>query len=96
MLLSRKIDGRALDESAYRSIIGDIVVGRFEDQQISDFLVAVSRLWIATRPSTLRARADFSTSIEWGSDLVVDKHSMGGIPGSRITMVVIPIVAAHG
>ena len=28
--------------------------------------------------------------------MVVDKHSMGGIPGSRVTMVVIPIVAAHG
>ena len=28
--------------------------------------------------------------------MVVDKHSMGGIPGSRITLIVIPIVAAHG
>jgi thymidine phosphorylase len=28
--------------------------------------------------------------------MVVDKHSMGGIPGSRVTMVVVPIVAAHG
>ncbi|MEX2454734.1 MAG: thymidine phosphorylase, partial [Rhodospirillaceae bacterium] len=34
--------------------------------------------------------------ISWDADMVVDKHSMGGIPGSRITMVVIPIVAAHG
>ena len=96
-LLSRKIDGRALDDSAYRSIIGDIVAGRFEDQQISDFLVAVSESLDRDETVDLtRARADFSTSIEWTSDLVVDKHSMGGIPGSRITMVVIPIVAAHG
>jgi thymidine phosphorylase len=28
--------------------------------------------------------------------MVVDKHSLGGIPGSRVTMVVIPIIAAHG
>jgi thymidine phosphorylase len=34
--------------------------------------------------------------ISWDRDMVVDKHSLGGIPGSRVTMVVIPIVAAHG
>jgi thymidine phosphorylase len=27
---------------------------------------------------------------------VVDKHSIGGIPGNRTTMIVAPIVAAHG
>ncbi|NBP74344.1 MAG: thymidine phosphorylase, partial [Alphaproteobacteria bacterium] len=73
------------------------MAGRYEDQQIADFLVSVSES--LTRDETVdlaRARADFSASIRWESDLVVDKHSMGGIPGSRITMIVIPIVAAHG
>jgi thymidine phosphorylase len=32
----------------------------------------------------------------WPDKIVVDKHSMGGIPGSRITLIVVPIVAAHG
>src|SRR5690606_28173072 len=27
---------------------------------------------------------------------VVDKHCIGGIPGNRTSMVVVPIVAAHG
>lgn len=97
MLLARKLDGGALDHDGYRAVIGDIVAGRYEDQQIADFLVSVSES--LTRDETVdlaRARADFSASIRWESDLVVDKHSMGGIPGSRITMIVIPIVAAHG
>ena len=34
--------------------------------------------------------------IDWGAPIVVDKHSLGGIPGSRITLIVVPIVAAHG
>ena len=97
MLLSRKLSGLALDHDGYRAVIGDIVAGRYEDQQIADFLVSVAET--LSRDETVdlaRARADFSASIDWGSDLVVDKHSMGGIPGSRITMVVIPIVAAYG
>jgi thymidine phosphorylase len=28
--------------------------------------------------------------------LVVDKHCIGGIPGNRTSMLVVPIVAAHG
>ena len=43
-----------------------------------------------------RARARHSHRMTWPYDLVVDKHSMGGLPGSRITMIVIPIIAAHG
>ena len=27
---------------------------------------------------------------------MVDKHSLGGVPGSRISLIVVPIVAAHG
>jgi len=27
---------------------------------------------------------------------VVDKHCIGGIPGNRTSMIVVPIVAAHG
>ena len=32
----------------------------------------------------------------WPDGIVVDKHSMGGIPGTRVTMVAVPIVIAHG
>ena len=97
MLLARKIDGGTLDHAGYRDVIGDIVSGRFDDQEIADFLVAVTQNLSDDETIALaRARADYSTSIEWDADVVVDKHSMGGIPGSRISMIVIPLVAAFG
>jgi thymidine phosphorylase len=34
--------------------------------------------------------------LAWDEPLVADKHSLGGVPGSRITLLVVPIVAAHG
>jgi thymidine phosphorylase len=34
--------------------------------------------------------------LHWDAPLVVDKHCIGGIPGNRTSMIVVPIVAAHG
>jgi len=34
--------------------------------------------------------------LDWREHPVVDKHCIGGIPGNRTSMLVVPIVAAHG
>src|SRR6476469_1308293 len=36
------------------------------------------------------------THLKWPNPIVVDKHCIGGIPGNRTSMIVVPIVAAHG
>jgi len=36
------------------------------------------------------------TRLSWPRDLVVDKHSIGGVPGNRTSMIIVPIAAAHG
>ena len=36
------------------------------------------------------------TQLQWDNPIVVDKHCIGGIPGNRTSMIVVPIVAAHG
>jgi thymidine phosphorylase len=43
-----------------------------------------------------RAMANAGTQLAWNRPMVVDKHCIGGIPGNRTSMVVVPIVAAHG
>ncbi len=95
--LQRKIAGFALGHDEYRSVIADIVNGKFDEHDIADFLVAVTRTLTRNETTALaRARAEFATCLEWDAELVADKHSMGGIPGNRISMIVVPIVAAHG
>jgi thymidine phosphorylase len=43
-----------------------------------------------------QAMANAGTQLKWEQPVVVDKHCIGGIPGNRTSMVVVPIVAAHG
>ena len=44
----------------------------------------------------VQAMARAGTQLKWPSPIVVDKHCIGGIPGNRTSMIVVPIVAAHG
>ncbi len=43
-----------------------------------------------------RAMADAGERLQWDGPLIVDKHCIGGIPGNRTSMIIVPIVAAHG
>lgn len=96
-LLLRKLRGRALDEAQYEHVLRDIIQGSYSDSQISAFLVSASQqLSDAEVVALARVRTRFSPIMRWDRPIVVDKHSLGGVPGSRITLIVVPIVAAHG
>jgi len=43
-----------------------------------------------------RAMLQSGDRMDWHEALVADKHCIGGIPGNRTSMLVVPIVAAHG
>lgn len=95
--LTRKIQGGELTEEQYHTLIRDIVEARYPDGEVAAFLVAATQKLSDDEVIALaRVRTRFAQKITWPDKIVVDKHSMGGIPGSRITLIVVPIVAAHG
>ncbi|GGF50939.1 hypothetical protein GCM10011611_66710 [Aliidongia dinghuensis] len=96
-LLRRKIAGQRLSTEAYETIFRDIVEDRYPESEVAAFLLkAIQELDDEEVVAVARARCRFMPRIDWSAPIVVDKHSLGGIPGSRITLIVVPIVAAHG
>ena len=96
-VLRGKVAGIELGLDQMRDVIRDIVDYRYTEREIVAFLVAASKeLTLSEIQSLTRARAEYAHHFTWPRDMIVDKHSMGGVPGSRISMIVIPIVAAHG
>jgi len=93
-----KIHGRPLDDIAAREIIADIAGGRYPDIHLSSFITACSgnRLDLAETIAMTRAMAAAGQRMHWPSQVVVDKHCVGGLPGNRTTLLVVPIVAACG
>lgn len=95
--LYKKIAGFALDETEYRPLLAAIHQKQHSGGELEAFLIACTQhLSDDELIAVARCRSELMPRISWGRDMVVDKHSLGGTPGSRVTMVVIPIVAAHG
>ncbi|MFO1109160.1 MAG: thymidine phosphorylase family protein [Bradyrhizobium sp.] len=92
-----KIRGQVLSDAAIEAIVGDITHYRYSDMEIAAFLVGSASFMTSGELIALtRAMAQAGTQLKWPSARVVDKHCIGGIPGNRTSMVVVPIVAAHG
>lgn len=95
--LLHKIAGKKLTEPEYRHVLGAIAEQTVTGAELDAFLIACTEsLDDEELIAVARCRCERMPRIDWGRQVVVDKHSMGGTPGSRVTMVVIPIIAAHG
>lgn len=93
-----KVYGHRLDAAAFRAVVGDIAAGRYSDLHLAAFITACAgdHLDRDETVSLTRAMIDVGERLDWGRDRVVDKHCVGGLPGNRTTLIVVPIVAACG
>ncbi len=96
--IHRKIAGARLNGQEYKRIIKDIGQNRYSKIEIAAFLVACAETGLE-REEVLhltQAMLENGDRLNWGEELVVDKHCIGGIPGNRTTPLIVSIVAAHG
>ena len=93
-----KVYGESLAPAAIEAIIRDIVAGRYSDIDLAAFVTAFAGARATADETTALTRAMIDTGerLYWGQSPIVDKHCVGGLPGNRTSMVVVPIVAACG
>ncbi|MFZ2157179.1 MAG: thymidine phosphorylase family protein [Bradyrhizobium sp.] len=92
-----KIRGQTLSASEIGAIINDLIHYRYSDMEIAAFLISSASFMTSDELLALTgAMAQAGTQLKWANPIVVDKHCIGGIPGNRTSMIVVPIVAAHG
>lgn len=94
----RRIYGQRLNAAALGGIVTDVVAGRYTDVHLAAFLTATSAMPMdeAETGYLTQAMVDAGDHLSWASEIVVDKHSIGGLPGNRTTPIVVAIVAALG
>lgn len=93
-----KIYGHELNSSEIHTIINDLVTGSLSDIQVSAFLAASGngRLNKTEIKYLTQAMVDIGERISWPDAIVADKHCVGGLPGNRTSLIVVPIVSAFG
>lgn len=96
--LRAKVYGARLESPAIESIVRDIVAGRYADIELAAFVTAFAKDSVDVNEATAltRAMVDTGDHLYWGRSPIVDKHCIGGLPGNRTSMIVVPIVACAG
>ena len=96
--IRRKIDGARLGKEEIDAIVEDILEGNLSDREIISFVSAfnVNNSDIGEVACLTRAMADTGRKVDLGHGPVFDFHSLGGIPGNKVTPIVVSILAAEG
>ncbi|MBX9758246.1 MAG: thymidine phosphorylase, partial [Beijerinckiaceae bacterium] len=97
-LVRGRIYGQRLAPEHFGQIMADMVAGRYTDVEIAAFVTGCAALPMdeAEVVALTRVMVDVGDRLHWNSPMVLDKHSVGGLPGNRTTPLVVAIVAAHG
>jgi thymidine phosphorylase len=97
-LVRAKLRGQKLDRRAFDAILADVVRHRYSRVELSMFVLACALRGLDGKELVdyTSAMIDTGAKLDFGSGPVADKHCVGGVPGNRTTMVVVPILAALG
>jgi thymidine phosphorylase len=97
-LLRSRVFGHELSENSFRAIIRDIVDGLYSNIHIASFLTACAAAPLSEKEilGLTRAMVDAGERLSWPDSIIVDKHSVGGLPGNRTTPIIVAIVTALG
>ncbi len=96
--IKEKLEGKELSEHAINEIIQDITDYKLSDIELSAYVCGVYSKGMTNREikDLIWAMIKTGDSIEFDKNPVFDHHSIGGVPGNKITLLIVPIVAAAG
>lgn len=96
--IRNKLKGRKLTYGEIHEIVKDIVEGRLSETEIASFVTALHTfdLDMDEAASLTVAMVETGETLKLNSGPIVDKHSIGGVPGDKTTLLIVPVVASCG
>jgi thymidine phosphorylase len=93
-----KLAGRRMVRRDFDAILRDVAARRYSKVELTMFVLACAlrRLDDDELIDFTRAMIDIGEQLKFRPERVADKHCVGGIPGNRTTMIVVPILASLG
>jgi AMP phosphorylase len=96
--IKKKFQNKSLSKKEIDAIIKDIVSNSLSDSEIALFISAVDKYGMNMKETIYLIKAIQKTGeqLKFRNKFVVDKHSVGGVPGNRTTPIVVSICASAG
>lgn len=93
-----KLDGKELNKEEINQIVKDIVADNLSDIEMTYFVAACFNNGMSDRETVALTQSIVKNGshLSFPHKIVVDKHCIGGVPGNRTTMVIVPIMTAAG
>lgn len=93
-----KLRGGRLARADFDAVLRDVCARRYAKPELAMFVLACAlrQLDRTELIAFTEAMIACGSQLSFDAKVVVDKHSIGGIPGNRTTMIVVPIVTALG
>jgi putative thymidine phosphorylase len=98
MFIKNKANGKELSQSEINDIIHDVIDNTLSEAEIALFISAMYEKGMNMKEviRLINAILKSGQKLQLNGKYVVDKHSIGGIPGNRTTPLVVSICAAGG
>jgi len=96
--IKKKFQNKHLSKKEMNAIIEDVVSNTLSDSEIALFVSAVDKYGMTMKETIYLIKAIQKTGaqLKFRNKFVVDKHSIGGVPGNRTTPIVVSICASAG
>jgi AMP phosphorylase len=95
--IKKKLQGYSLGRDEILAIIRDVVDGVLSDTEICGFILGQYLRGMSMEEIEYLTNSMVETGSKIDFDRpVYDKHSIGGVPGNKVSLVIVPIVAAAG
>jgi AMP phosphorylase len=96
--ITKKMNGVRLSKEETYAIIRDVVNDDLTPAELTAYITAsyINSLDMDEVEHLTRAIVDTGESLNFHTHPIVDKHSIGGVPGNKISLIVVPIIAASG
>lgn len=96
--IKNKMENEELTNEQIQSIINDVIDDRLSDIEMTAFITSLYTLGMTEQETVSFAEAiiDSGEKLNLKRRKIMDKHCIGGVPGNRTTMLIVPIVASTG
>jgi len=99
LYIREKLNGKELSAEKIDAIINDVVNEDLSEIELTYFISAAYTKGMSDKETIALTKSIVKHGnrlVFKKNDIIADKHCIGGVPGNRTTMIVVPIVACAG